>query len=152
MGLKQGVIENTLGEHIGNLGNILGTWREQSKKGKNRPPPTPKTYKKSKHFECMLSLPIGCMKFLFSKTIHHHFWPMLIPPLYIKGIYSFVCLFLIMFLIPPPFSSWWHSHAIATHGCWNVIRWWSNFFGQQRIIWIIDNQKTLVANPKDWRW
>jgi hypothetical protein len=37
--------------------------------------------KKSRHFECMLSLPIGCMKFLCSKTVHHHFWPELIPPL-----------------------------------------------------------------------
>jgi len=25
MGLKRGAIENTLGEHIGNLGNIFGT-------------------------------------------------------------------------------------------------------------------------------
>jgi hypothetical protein len=36
---------------------------------------------KSRHFECMLSLPISYMKFLFSKTIHHHFWLGLIPPL-----------------------------------------------------------------------
>jgi hypothetical protein len=31
--------------------------------------PAPKSFKtkKSRHFECMLSLPIGCMKFLFPK-------------------------------------------------------------------------------------
>jgi hypothetical protein len=57
----------TLGEHIGNL---MGThWELERNKGKmkkNSPshPPPPK---KSKHFECMLSLPIGCMKFLFPK-------------------------------------------------------------------------------------
>jgi hypothetical protein len=49
--------------------NIL----EQRKKEKN-PSPTPPTTptqnlkeKKSRHFECMLSLPIGCIKFLFPK-------------------------------------------------------------------------------------
>jgi hypothetical protein len=38
---------------------------------KKLPPPAPHTQnlkeKKSRHFECMLSLPIGCMKFLFPK-------------------------------------------------------------------------------------
>jgi hypothetical protein len=28
----------------------------------------------------MLSLPIHCMKLRCSKTVHHHFWPGLIPP------------------------------------------------------------------------
>jgi len=72
-------------EHIGNP----GTWREHvGNKGKMKKilaPPPPNTQnlkeKKSRHFECMLSLPIGCMKFLCSKTVHHHFWPGLIPPL-----------------------------------------------------------------------
>jgi hypothetical protein len=50
--LKRGAIENTLGEHIGNLRNILGTKEKE---------------KESRHFECILSLPIGCMKFLFPK-------------------------------------------------------------------------------------
>jgi len=27
----------------------------------------------------MLSLPIGCMGFLFPKTVGHHFWPGVIP-------------------------------------------------------------------------
>jgi hypothetical protein len=31
------------------------------------PPPQNLKEKKSRHFECMLSLPIGCMKFLFPK-------------------------------------------------------------------------------------
>jgi hypothetical protein len=38
----------------------------------------------------MLSLPIGCMKFLCSKTVHHHFWPRLIPPLETEGTYLFI--------------------------------------------------------------
>jgi hypothetical protein len=31
MGLKWGAIGNTLGEHIEDLGNLKGTWREQRK-------------------------------------------------------------------------------------------------------------------------
>jgi len=53
-GIKQGAIGNTLGEHIGNLmGELKGTCWNKGKMEK----------KKSRHFECMLSLPIGCMKF-----------------------------------------------------------------------------------------
>jgi len=54
-------------------GNLKGTCWEQRKKEKN-PSPTPFAAptqnlkeKKSRHFECMLSLPIGCIKFLFPK-------------------------------------------------------------------------------------
>jgi hypothetical protein len=37
---------------------------------KNEKIPAPKLKrKKSRHFECMLSLPIGCMKFLFPKHL-----------------------------------------------------------------------------------
>jgi hypothetical protein len=47
-------------------GNTLGTWREHiGNKGKMK--------KKSRHFECMLSLPIECMKLLFLELVHHHF-------------------------------------------------------------------------------
>jgi len=68
-------------EHVGKKG--------KGKKSAPSPPPHPPTHpptqnlkeKKSRHFECMLSLLIGCMKFLFSKTLHHHFWPGLILPL-----------------------------------------------------------------------
>ncbi len=36
MGLKPGAIGNTLGEHIGNLRNIWGIWKEHvGNKGKN---------------------------------------------------------------------------------------------------------------------
>jgi hypothetical protein len=48
---------------------MLGT-KEKRKKSLSPPPPPPKKNlkeKKSMHFECMLSLPIGCMKFLFPK-------------------------------------------------------------------------------------
>jgi len=78
-------------EHIGNL---MGThWEHVGNKGKKKnkilPPPNPTPphhtqnlkEKKSRHFDCMLSLPIGCMKFLTSKTVGHHFWPGLIPPI-----------------------------------------------------------------------
>jgi hypothetical protein len=47
--LKRGAIGNT-------LGNLMGTCWEQRKKEKNL-----------RHFECMLRLPIGCMKFIFPK-------------------------------------------------------------------------------------
>jgi hypothetical protein len=75
-------------EHIANLlwihweleGDMLGT-KEKWKKS-SPPPHAPKLKrKKSRHFECMLSLPIGYMKFLCSKTVCHHFWPGLISPL-----------------------------------------------------------------------
>jgi len=47
-------------ELVGNKGNMK----------KNPPPPRPHPklkINKSRHFECMLSLPIGCIEFLFSK-------------------------------------------------------------------------------------
>ncbi len=52
--------------------NPLGTWREHvGTKGKMKKilPPTKRNFKaiKSRHFEWMLSLPIGYMKFLFPK-------------------------------------------------------------------------------------
>jgi hypothetical protein len=75
MRLKRVAIENTLGEHIGSL---MGTCREQRK-----------NEKKSRHFECMLRLPIGCMKFSISKTVGHHFRPELIALLQTEGTYSF---------------------------------------------------------------
>jgi len=70
-----------MGTHWELEGNMLGTKENEKKKS---PPPTPppspsllqKNLKenKSRHFECMLSPPIGCMKFLFPKlfiTIFH---------------------------------------------------------------------------------
>jgi hypothetical protein len=78
-GIKARCYGEHVGEHIGNLGNILGThWvGTYWELGKNEL----KRKIKSRHFECMLSLPIGCMKFLCSKTVGHHFWPGLIPPI-----------------------------------------------------------------------
>jgi hypothetical protein len=52
MGEKRGATGNT-------LGNLMGTCWEQRKKEKKE--------MKSRHFECMLSLCIRCMKFLFPK-------------------------------------------------------------------------------------
>jgi hypothetical protein len=79
-------------EHIENL---LGTWKEHvENKGKMKkkillpPPPTQNLKEKTlRHFECMLSLPIGCMKLLCSKTVRHYFWPGLIPRLWTGGTY-----------------------------------------------------------------
>jgi hypothetical protein len=64
MGLKQGAIGNTHGEHIENM-------LEQRKNEKNLPsppPPPPQNLKeKSKTFKCTPSLPIGYMKLLLPK-------------------------------------------------------------------------------------
>jgi len=64
-------------------GHPWGTHWEQGKNEKKNPqlPLQNLKEKKPRHFECMLSLLIGCMKFLCSKTVHHHFWPGLIPAL-----------------------------------------------------------------------
>jgi hypothetical protein len=70
MGLKQGVTGNTLEEHIENLVNIMGThWELEGNKGEKKSSPAPQTLKEkeSRHFKCLLNLPIGCMKFLFPK-------------------------------------------------------------------------------------
>jgi hypothetical protein len=58
-----------MGTHWELNGNKFGT-KEKWKKSPPPGPPSPETNlkeKKSRHFECMLSLPIGCMKFLFPK-------------------------------------------------------------------------------------
>jgi hypothetical protein len=80
MRLKRVAIGNSLGEHIGNL---MGThWELEGNNREKKSSPTPQlTRKKSRNFECMLRLPIGCMKFSISKTVSHHFRPGLIPPL-----------------------------------------------------------------------
>jgi len=54
-----------MGTHLELEANMLGT----KEKMKKIPPPQNLKEKKSRHFECMLSLPTGCMKFLFPKLI-----------------------------------------------------------------------------------
>jgi hypothetical protein len=87
MGLKQDAVGNTLGTY--------GTYWEpdrnplgQRKNEKNPPTPHPKlNRKKSRHFEFMLTLlPIGCMKFLCSKTVSSPFlaWANNTPPPHYK--------------------------------------------------------------------
>jgi hypothetical protein len=44
-------------------------------------PATQNLKEKKKHFECMLGLPHWLHEIFISKTIGHHFWPGLIPPL-----------------------------------------------------------------------
>jgi hypothetical protein len=55
-------------EHREHDENPLGTcWELRKNEKKNSPPTQNLKGKKSRHFERMLSLPIGCMKFLFPK-------------------------------------------------------------------------------------
>jgi len=51
----------------------MGTHWEQVKNTKNPSPRAPSERKNLDHHECMLSLPIGCMKL----TVPHHFSPRL---------------------------------------------------------------------------
>jgi hypothetical protein len=69
-----------MGTHWELEGNMLG---KKAKRKKSSFPSPKKNLKekKSRHFEGMLSLPIGCMRFLCSKAVRHHFCPGLIPPL-----------------------------------------------------------------------
>jgi hypothetical protein len=66
-GFKQGAIGNTLWEHIGNL---LGT-KKKEKILLSLPPSsltrTITSKKITRHFECRLNLPLGCMKLQFPK-------------------------------------------------------------------------------------
>jgi hypothetical protein len=66
MGLKRGAIGNSLGEYTENLRNIVGNKGKKKEKKSSYPTRNLKETN-SRHFECMLSLRIGCMKFLFSK-------------------------------------------------------------------------------------
>jgi len=62
--------------------NLKGTcWEQRKKILKSFSPPSKLKRKKSRHFECMLSLPLGCIKFLFPKLFIANFWLGLIPPL-----------------------------------------------------------------------
>ncbi len=104
MRLKRGAIGNTFGEQIGNLmgtswelkGNMLGT-KEKRKKCFLHPP-TASTQnlkeKKSRHFECMLSLPIGCIKFLFFQNCSSPFLAWANTPIINWGTYLFNTLIL----------------------------------------------------------
>ncbi len=68
---------NSMGEPIGNLkGNMLGTKENPLSSNLNL------EEKKSRHFEWVLSLPIGWLREIsISKAVGHHFWPVLILPL-----------------------------------------------------------------------
>jgi hypothetical protein len=61
-------VPGTLGEHDWNT--RIPHWEQKRKK---KPPPTPKpkkqTKKKTKALECILSILIGCLNFLFSKLL-----------------------------------------------------------------------------------
>ncbi len=69
-----------VGHHFGPC-LLAGAFIEQGRKTKNnspqhtQPPPLLRKKKTRAHLDCMMILPIGCMKLLFSKTVRHHFWP-----------------------------------------------------------------------------
>jgi hypothetical protein len=71
-----------MGTHWELEGNIERTCWEQRKNEKNPRPPSPSTppllppnliEKESRYFEWMMSLPIGCMKFLFPELFFTSF-------------------------------------------------------------------------------
>ncbi len=65
-GIKPRCYWEHLGECILELVNLLGTYWEQGEKTKNSLPPTLRQKEKNRaHRYCTLSLPIGCMNFLF---------------------------------------------------------------------------------------
>jgi hypothetical protein len=67
-----GLWANHMGQDIGAIGNMMGTHSEQGEKTELLPP-----FKKKNSWnidECMLEISI-------SRTVHHHFWLGLIPPL-----------------------------------------------------------------------
>jgi len=81
---KCGAIGNILGNTLGTIckldWNTVRTHCEQKKLKKfPSPSPNPKKKKKKGLLECMLSLLIGCKKFLFKKPLCHNFWLGLIP-------------------------------------------------------------------------
>jgi len=69
------------GEHIENLGNILGTWWEHigNSKGTHCEPGKNEKGKKARHFECMLEPSHWLHELSRPKRVRHHFWPGLIP-------------------------------------------------------------------------
>ncbi len=67
-----------LKEQLENLGNLKGTWwkhvrntLEKKKPKQKKILPSPPKGKNRAHHECMLSLPIGCMKFLFPPKLYY---------------------------------------------------------------------------------
>ncbi len=74
-GIKVRCYEKHVGEHIGNLVNILGTGDFFIK---NLPPPPTEKEKKARHLECMLGPSHWLHEISLSKRVCHHFWPRLI--------------------------------------------------------------------------
>jgi hypothetical protein len=73
MGGKWGAIENTIGEHIGNLENMMRTWyKHVGNKGKMKKIKALWVHAEASHWLHEISI---------SKTVSHHFWPAIIPPL-----------------------------------------------------------------------
>jgi hypothetical protein len=94
MGLKWGAIGNVLGEHIGNLENILRTWWEpignlkgtcweqRKNEKKSSFPPTQNLKEKRIKALWVHAEPSHWLhEISISKITRHHFWPRLIPPI-----------------------------------------------------------------------
>ncbi len=81
MGLKWGAIGNTFGEHIGNLGNMLGTKGKWKKSSPSSPHPKLKR-KIIKELWVHVEPTHWLHEISISITVIHHFWPgLIIPPL-----------------------------------------------------------------------
>ncbi len=96
-GIKVSCYGDHVGEHIGNLGKILGTWWEptgnfkwthweqgenEKKQKKNSFPTTPTQNlkgRKARHLECMRGPSNWLHEISLPRRVHHHFWPGLIP-------------------------------------------------------------------------
>jgi hypothetical protein len=62
------------------------------------------------------------MKFLCSKTVRHHFWPGLIPPLQTGGTYSWALINFVVIFIAFNYSQWYsNTFSGSAFGCWIII-------------------------------
>jgi hypothetical protein len=80
-GIKSEMLLATVGEQLGNLKKLMGTYREidgnKGKKAKDSSPILPKKEKNRTPHESMLSLSLAAWKFCFQKCLCHYFWPSL---------------------------------------------------------------------------
>jgi hypothetical protein len=81
-GIKMRCCGKHVEEHIGNLGNIVGSqWEPGKNEKKSFHPPNLKG-KKARQLECMLGLSHWLHEICLPKRVCHHFWPGLIHPTY----------------------------------------------------------------------
>jgi hypothetical protein len=78
-GIKSDMLLGTIGEQIGKLNKLMGTYRQndgnKGKKAKDSSPVLPKKKKDWTPHESMLSLSLAAWNFCFQKCLRHYFWP-----------------------------------------------------------------------------